>query len=76
MQTLMHASPIHASADGPMQIGDSFGDACRHCGSTLIIIAPPSSSGRCGVCSPQANAWGEREDERRRARARHQLRAA
>lgn len=69
MQTLMHASPIHASADGPMRIGDSFGDACRHRGSTLIIIAPPSSSGRCAVCSPQATAWGEREDARRRARA-------
>jgi len=40
MLTLAHA----ASRENPVQIGDSFGDACRHCGSTLIIIAPPSLS--------------------------------
>lgn len=33
-----------ASRENPLQIGDSYGDACRHCGSTLIIIAPPSLS--------------------------------
>ena len=49
-----------ASRENPVQIGDSYGDACRHCGSTLIIIAPPSSSGRCAVCSPEAHAWVER----------------
>lgn len=52
---------VHAAArENPVQIGDSYGDACRHCGSTLIIIAPPSSSGRCAVCSPEAHAWVER----------------
>jgi hypothetical protein len=70
MLTLAHTSPIHASADSPMQIGDSFGDACRHCGSTLIIIEPPTSSGHCAICSPQANAWGDREVARRRRLAR------
>jgi hypothetical protein len=70
MPALIHASPIHATHDTPMQIGDSFGDACRHCGSTLIIIAPPSSSGRCAVCSPEAKAWGERDAERRLRRLR------
>jgi hypothetical protein len=65
MPTLIHASPIRATSDTPMQVGDSFGDACRHCGSTLIIIAPPSSAGRCAICSPKAKAWGERDDARR-----------
>jgi len=43
-----------------MRIGDSFGEACRNCGSTLIIVAPPSSSGRCAVCSHEAVAWAAR----------------
>lgn len=61
--------------ENPVQIGDSYGDACRHCGSTLIIIAPPSSSGRCAVCSPEAHAWVERlKDTARRRTA--MLRAA
>jgi hypothetical protein len=64
-----------ARENNPVQIGDSFGDACRHCGSTLIIIAPPSSSGRCAVCSPEAHAWVERlKDGARRRTAT--LRAA
>ncbi len=69
MYMLAHA----ASRDNPMQIGDSYGDACRHCGSTLIIIAPPSSSGRCAVCSPEARDWVERLKgaARRRALALH-----
>lgn len=65
MLILAHA----ASRDNPVQIGDSFGDACRHCGSTLIIISPPTSSGRCAVCSPEAHAWGERHKETARRRA-------
>lgn len=61
--------------ENPVQIGDSYGDACRHCGSTLIIIAPPSSSGRCAVYSPEAHAWVERlKDTARRRTA--MLRAA
>jgi hypothetical protein len=61
--------------ENPVQIGDSYGDACRHCGSTLIIIAPPSASGRCAVCSPEAHAWvGRLKDAARRRTAT--LRAA
>lgn len=58
-----------ASRDNPIQIGDSYGDACRHCGSTLIIIAPPSSAGRCAICSPEAVTWIERHKETARRRA-------
>ncbi len=65
MYTLAHA----ASRDNPVRIGDSYGDACRHCGSTLIIIAPPSSSGRCAVCSPVAHDWVERLKNAARRRA-------
>ena len=44
-----------AARENPVQIGDGYGEPCRHCGSTLIIIAPPSSSGRCAVCSPKTH---------------------
>lgn len=69
MYTLARA----CSRENPVQIGDSYGDACRHCGSTLIIIAPPSSSGRCAVCSPEAHAWVDRlkDSARRRVVAPH-----
>jgi len=53
-----------------MRVGESFGEACRCCGSTLIIIAPPSSSGHCAVCSHEAAGWAQRlvaTAERRRA---------
>lgn len=43
-----------------MRIGESFGEACRNCGSTQIIVAPPSSSGHCAVCSHEAVAWAAR----------------
>ena len=56
MYMLAHA----ASRENPIQIGDSYGDACRNCGSTLIIIAPPSSSGHCAVCSHEAHDWVDR----------------
>ena len=72
-ETTMYMLAHAASRENPVQIGDSFGDACRHCGSTLIIIAPTSSSGRCAVCSPEARAWVERmkDTARRRATALH-----
>lgn len=61
---------VHAAArENPVQIGDGYGEPCRHCGSTLIIIAPPSSSGRCAVCSPEARAWVERLGKTARRRA-------
>jgi hypothetical protein len=62
-----------------MRIGESFGEACRCCGSTLIIIAPPSSSGRCAVCSPEAVAWAARLEQisrRHQEVERQTLRAA
>jgi hypothetical protein len=73
METTMYMFAHAASRENPVQIGDSYGDACHHCGSTLIIIAPPSSSGRCAVCSPEAHAWVERlkDTARRRAVAAH-----
>ena len=46
-----------------MHIGDSFGEACRNCGSTQIIVHPPSSSGRCAICSHEAVAWAVRLDQ-------------
>ena len=53
-----------------MRIGESFGEACRKCGSTQIIIDPPSSSGRCAVCSHEAVDWAMRlEHAARRQRA-------
>lgn len=56
-----------------MRIGDSFGEACRNCGSTQIIVAPPSSSGRCAVCSHEAVAWAVRlEHTARRQQAMEQ----
>jgi hypothetical protein len=62
-----------------MRVGESFGEACRCCGSTLIIIAPPSSAGRCAVCSPEAIGWAARLEEisrRHRAAQQHALLAA
>jgi hypothetical protein len=59
--------------EGTMRVGESFGDACRNCGSTIIIIAPLSSAGACAVCSPVAEAWVARLEQgvrRRRELAR------
>lgn len=69
MYMLAHA----ASRENPIQIGDSYGDACRNCGSTLIIIAPPSASGQCAVCSHAAHDWVDRmkQTARRRVAAAH-----
>jgi hypothetical protein len=69
METSMSTFARAATRENPIQIGDSYGDACRHCGSTLIIIAPPSSSGRCAICSHEAVAWIERHNENARRRA-------
>jgi hypothetical protein len=56
-----------------MRFGDSYGEACRFCGSTQIIVWPPSSSGNCAMCSDEVQAWEARLDqvaERRLALAR------
>ena len=46
-----------------MRFGESYGEACRYCGSTHIVVWPPSSSGHCAVCSEQVHAWEARLDQ-------------
>ncbi|HEY7608142.1 MAG TPA: hypothetical protein VIF14_02840, partial [Alphaproteobacteria bacterium] len=43
-----------------MRFGESFGEACRYCGSTQVIVWPPSSAGHCAMCSKEAIAWDAR----------------
>jgi hypothetical protein len=62
-----------------MRFGDSYGEACRFCGSTQIVVWPPSSSGNCAVCSDEVQAWEARRDQvagRHLARARAAFDAA
>jgi hypothetical protein len=58
-----------------MRFGESYGEACRFCGSTQIIVWPPSSAGNCANCSPEALAWDARLDQLARRRL-EQARAA
>jgi hypothetical protein len=56
-----------------MRFGESYGEACRFCGSTQIVVWPPSSAGNCALCSEEVQAWEARLDqiaERRLAVAR------
>ena len=46
-----------------MRFGESFGEPCRFCGSTQIIVWPPSSAGNCATCSKEAIAWDARLDQ-------------
>lgn len=46
-----------------MRFGESFGEPCRYCGSTQIIVWPPSSAGNCALCSEEAIAWDARLDQ-------------
>jgi len=46
-----------------MRTGASYGDCCRYCGSTEIILEPASSSGHCSVCSHEAAAWAARSSD-------------
>jgi hypothetical protein len=46
-----------------MRFGESFGEACRYCGSTEIIVSPPSSAGNCAVCSDEVLAWTARREQ-------------
>lgn len=45
-----------------MRFGEGYGDACRFCGSTEIIVSPPSSAGNCAHCSEEAKAWAARQE--------------
>src|SRR5262249_44475715 len=49
--------------EGNMRFGESFGEACRFCGSTQIIVWPPSSAGNCAMCSEEAIAWDARLEQ-------------
>ena len=46
-----------------MRFGESFGEACRNCGSTEIVVWPPSSAGHCAMCSEAVQAWRARTDQ-------------
>src|SRR5678815_5668899 len=46
-----------SAKEGKMRFGESFGEACRYCGCTQIIVSPPSSAGHCAQCSKEALAW-------------------
>ena len=46
-----------------MRFGESYGEACRFCGSTEIVVWPPSSAGNCAHCSDAVKAWGARADQ-------------
>jgi len=45
-----------------MRFGEGYGEACRFCGSTEIIVSPPSSAGNCAHCSDEAKAWTARQE--------------
>lgn len=56
-----------------MRFAESHDDACRYCGSTQIVIFPPSSAGQCAGCSEEVRAYEARLDrlaERKLAVAR------
>jgi hypothetical protein len=68
-----------SAKEGKMRFGESFGEACRFCGSTHIVVWPPSSAGNCAVCSDEVRAWEARLDhlaERKIAVARAAFLAA
>lgn len=46
-----------------MQFGDSFGEPCRRCGTTAIIVAPACAAGRCAACSHEVAEWKQRRRE-------------
>jgi len=54
-----------------MRFGESFGEACRFCGCTQIIVWPPSSAGHCAQCSKEALAWDARLDQLAARRLEH-----
>jgi hypothetical protein len=62
-----------------MRFGESYGEACRNCGSTQIVVWPPSSAGHCAQCSDVVHAYTARLDrlaERKLALAREAYYAA
>lgn len=62
-----------------MRFAESHDEACRYCGSTRIVVWPPSSAGRCAGCSDEVRAYEARLDrlaERRLGLARTAFAAA
>ena len=45
-----------------MRFAESHDEACRYCGSTRIVVWPPSSAGRCAGCSDEVRAHEARLD--------------
>ena len=46
-----------------MRFAESHDEACRYCGSTRIVVWPPSSAGQCAVCSDEVRAYEARLDQ-------------
>jgi hypothetical protein len=60
-----------SAKEGKMRFGESFGEACRFCGCTQIIVWPPSSAGHGAQCSKEALAWDARLDQLAARRLEH-----
>lgn len=43
-----------------MRFAESHDEACRYCGSTQIVVWPPSSAGQCAGCSDGVRAYEAR----------------
>ena len=62
-----------------MRFAESHDEACRYCGSTQIVVWPPSSAGQCAGCSEDVRTYEARLDrlaERKLALARAAFAAA
>ncbi len=62
-----------------MRFAESHDEACRYCGSTRIVVWPPSSAGQCAGCSDEVREYEARLDrlaERKLALARAAFAAA
>lgn len=62
-----------------MRFAETHDEACRYCGSTQIVVWPPSSAGQCAGCSEEVRAYEARLDrlaERKLAVARAAFAAA
>jgi len=77
---LMLTVELNGSAkEGNMRFAESPEEACRYCGSTQIVVWPPSSAGQCAGCSGEVRAYEARLDqlaERKLALARAAFAAA
>jgi hypothetical protein len=68
-----------SAKEGNMRFAESHDEACRYCGSSQIVVWPPSSAGQCAGCSDEVRAYEARLDrlaERKLALARAAFSAA